>query len=195
MDWVKVVAFDPSLINLGFACGISTPDGLVIDVAQTFKIDQLITKHGGGRNWDMSDNLVRMQWAIKVVEYCMEHYAPDVVVLEDPIFNKRNPDSLIVQSRGLGIIESAIAKYYLSQGLTPNQTNYKPNVIKQGVGVEKGRYNDKQAITDALNDLMSTEQLRYVNEAFEPNKVDDHTNDAVAMVYNKHVEIQYGMVQ
>jgi Holliday junction resolvasome RuvABC endonuclease subunit len=189
MDSVRVLAFDPSLINLGVSCGISSASGLVIESAQTYKIDQLITKLGERNSWGRNVNLLRMQYATRVVEYCMRCYDPDVVILEDPIYNKRNPDSLITQSRGLGIFESAIAKHFINNGRMPNQTNYKPNIIKLGVGVPKGRFKEKEAITESLLDLVKSGKLQYVNDKHSPLNVDDHANDAVAMVYNKHLEI------
>lgn len=189
MDSVKILAFDPSLINLAAACGVSDGSALTIEAVHTFKIDQLITAHGRLNEWERNENLLRMQYASKVVDYCLRTFRPDVVVLEDPIYNKKNPDSLITQSRGMGIFESAIANYYISQGLLPVQTNYKPNIIKQGVGVEKGRYKEKEAVTEALLRLMESGNLVYSNMNNAPNLVDDHSNDAVAMVYNKHLEI------
>lgn len=186
---VRLLAFDPSLINLGFSCGVSDGKRLLVENAQTFKIDQLITSLGSTNVWERELNLERMQHTMRVVDYTLKVFKPDIVVLEDPIYNKRNPDSLITQSRCLGIIEQRIAEYYLGINKLPSHANYKPNVIKQAVGVPRGRFKEKEAITECLLELMVQDKLAYLNDEHKPDCVDDHANDSVAMLYTKHLEV------
>lgn len=187
---MRIVAYDPSFINLGVAFGISTPNGVDLHSAQTYKIDQLLNKIGVKHDWDTSDNRKRMLMVGRVLHYTLNAFSPDIVVLEDPIYNKRNPDSLITQSRCLGVLEQTIERYFQTRQVAPI-TNFKPNVIKLGVGVPKGRFNDKEAITERLEHLMQEGVLRYTDKTMVPQLSDDHTNDAVAMVFTKHLEVQH----
>lgn len=186
---MRILAFDPSFINFGVAFGVSTPDHLEIRSAGTYKIDKLLTHIGVKGDWELSDNQRRSLVLGNITQFVLKAYKPDIVVLEDPIYNKKNPDSLITQSRCLGTLETQIGLYFLNKR-TYTVTNFKPNVIKLGVGVAKGDFKDKDAVTERLNKLVEAGELRYLDSKMVPTEVDDHANDAVAMVYTKHKEVR-----
>lgn len=185
-----IVGFDPSNINLGVCAGISGPGSFLVLTATTFKIDSLLNKVGLVGASELTQNDARNTLLNDIIRYVLNEYDPYHVGLEEPFFNGQNPDSLKVQAKALGVIENAIVRHWQKRMEQPGLTRYPPNAIKAAAGVPKEEYSDKQGVTRALTRLVDAGTLKYTTDLHLPKFVDDHTNDAVAIAWTKHLEVQ-----
>ena len=66
-----------------------------------------------------------------------------------------------------------------------------PNQIKLAVGVphNKEAMKSKEEVTKALLRLKDSGILLFEHSDYEPLAIDEHANDAIAMVYTKYKEL------
>ena len=186
-----MIAFDPSLLNLGVSVGVLGIDGvLVVEHVETLHPDRLVDKYNISPDWDADVNMQRAVMLEFIVDNYLSGWNPDVMVIELPIFNG-NPKTLQTQMKAIVTLERAAIRH--SSKLKTNIVELMPNVIKAGVGVDvKVSGSDKTAITRALNTLVGDGKIRYINPDHLPNAMDDHANDSVAMLYTQCVEMLDG---
>lgn len=185
---MDLIAFDPSLRNLGVAVGRVEDNKLIVEYVDTFYIDKMVEKLSLTPDWDIDPNTRRVHMLEDITTKFLRSYAPDAVVIELPIFNGKNPNSLQVQMKAIVTLELAVLKYH--ERLRLNIVEYMPNVIKMGVGVDpKKDKGGKDDITNALVKLQDAGVLVYSNPNHGPREVDDHANDAVAMLFTKYSEL------
>lgn len=186
---MRIVAFDPSLINLGVSVGRIESGKLIIEYVTTFYINKLTDKYSNQPNWEVDDNTRRVEMLVNVVDSILHGYVPELLVIELPIFNGLNPQSLQVQMKAITMLEAAFIRF--NSNLRANIIEFMPNVIKQGVGIDvKLEGGDKTAITRSLLRLETEGSLVYEHQEHRPNIVDEHANDSVAMLYTQFMEMQ-----
>lgn len=186
---MRLVAFDPSLRNLGVAVGRVEDGKLIVEYVDTFYIDKMVDKFSLTPDWDIDANTRRVHMLEDIASKFLKSYEPQAVVIELPIFNGKNPNSLQVQMKAIVTLELAVLKFH--DRLRLNIVEYMPNVIKMGVGVDpKKDKGGKDDITNALVKLQDAGVLVYSNPSHGPREVDDHANDAVAMLFTKFAELE-----
>lgn len=184
---MRIIAYDPSLRNLGCSVGEIIEGKLHIKFVDTFYIDKLTDKLSPLPEWDIDPNTRRVEMLNLIVVRTLTNYCPQQIIIEEPIFNGKNPNSLQVQMKAITALECAALRHH-GKALG-NLVKYMPNVIKQGVGItDRKEMSDKTAVTRALNTLIESGTLIYEDEAHLPDNVDDHANDSVAMLYTKYME-------
>ena len=102
---MRLIAFDPSLLNLGIAVGEVRDGKLYIEYVESLYIDRLVDKHSLEPDWDVDANTRRVMMLKLIVTRYLRSYKPDVMVIELPIFNGRNPKSLQVQMKAIPTLE------------------------------------------------------------------------------------------
>lgn len=186
---VRILAWDPSLRNLGMAVGESTDSQLTITQATTFYVDKMVESHGLDTSWDEDENIRRLCMLEHIVPKVIANYKPDLMVIEKPIYNNLNPKTLMIQMLAIGALERIAHQHRITfrEGLSA----YMPNQIKLAVGVPatKEAFKDKKEVTRALLRLERDNVLQFEREEFKPLSIDEHANDAVAMVWTKHKEL------
>jgi len=186
---MRILAYDPSYINLGVAFGISSNKNLTIRSCGTYKIDKLLTQIGTPHDWELDDNQKRAIVVANVTAFTLKSFKPDIVVVEDIFYNGQNPNTLIIQANCLGTLYTQIGMHFINKS-APVLTRYVPNVIKAGVGVDKKDFKEKEAVKRQLKLLRDAGELVYSNANIDLDVTEDHTDDAVAMVYTKHREVK-----
>lgn len=187
---MRLMAFDPSLRNLGVSTGNIIDGQLHVDYGETFYIDKLVDKYSDQPEWDIDPNTRRCILLESVVETMVASHRPDILIIELPIYNSLNPKSLQVQMKAITILEMVALK--VNPHLKANIVEYMPNVIKLGVGIDvaKKDMGDKLLITKALKRCEAEGTLVYTKEEYRPDVLDEHANDSVAMLYTKYKELQ-----
>lgn len=186
---MRLIAFDPSLLNLGVSVGRVESDKLIVEYVDTFYIDKMVDKFGTTPDWEVDPNTRRVELLQHIVTTLLDSYSLDMMIIELPVFNGKNPKSLQVQMKAITVLEAAAIRN--SPTFRSNIVEYMPNVIKQGVGINvREAKGDKTAITRALLKLQKEGSLVYESKDHEPNIVDEHANDSVAMLYTKFKELE-----
>lgn len=185
---MRLIAFDTSLLNLGYAYGYIQDGKLYVECVGTFDPDSVL-KQIGHAGWDVEDDTLRMRLVRDFVLLSSQSYLPDCIILERPYFNGRNPKSLMSQSKALGVIDESSFLYNTTKGSGIHTTIYQPIYIKQSVGVKSTEFKDKIGIDRAIERRLEDGTLVYLNVEDEPQFQKDHGNDAVAMIYTKYKEI------
>lgn len=188
-DQIRLVAYDPSLINLGYAYGYVEEGVLYVSCVGTFNTDS-INKRVGLVVAEADQDVDRGRILGDFLTTSLEGWKPHGVALESAFFNKVNPKSLISQSKASGIIQYVIDAYNVKFSGRMQASIYAPNFIKEQVGVSSGEFKDKTAINRAIMARVKEGKLVYLNESDYPDKHKDHTNDAVAMLYTKYLELK-----
>lgn len=178
---MRLAAYDPSLINLGYAFGYLDDDfNLVIESTGTFEPDSVL--RGASDPWDISVDIVRMNLIRDYTRLSLLSYLPDAVVIERPYFNGRNPRSLISQSKAWGILDQVIYQHSTEVGIGELTMTYQPIYIKKMAGVKKTEFSDKIGMLHALEAHISAGTLSFVNDEDLPQFNKDHSWDAVGFL-------------
>lgn len=186
---MRLIAFDPSLLNLGVSVGRIEDGKLVVEYVTTYYIGKLTDKLSNQPDWEVDTNTRRVEMLSSIVSSLLNGTNPDMMVIELPIFNGKNPKSLQVQMKAITVLESMAIQF--NNRFRTNIIEFMPNVIKQGVGINvKLEGGDKTAITRALVKLEQDGSLVYEQQKHRPNIVDEHANDSVAMLYTQFEEMR-----
>lgn len=185
---MRIIAFDPSLLNLGVSVGRVVDGKLIIEYVDTFYVGKLAEAYSTLPDWDVDPNTRRVEMLRLITTRMLTSYNVDMMVIELPIFNGKNPKSLQVQMKA--IVTLQVAAIQFNDRMRSNIVEYMPNVIKQGVGIDVRKSGgDKTAITKALLRLQTEGSLVYEDKQYTPDEVDEHANDSVAMLYTKFKEL------
>ena len=187
---LRILAWDPSLRNLGLAVGDEVDGKLNIVQATTFYVDKLVESHGLDVGDGEDINIRRLCMLEYLVPKVIANYKPDLMVIERPIYNNLNPKTLMIQMLAITALERIAHQNRIT--FRESLSEYMPNQIKIAVGVtdSKEAFRDKKEVTKALLRLQDSGVLLFEDEKYTPLFVDEHANDAVAMVYTKFKEIQ-----
>lgn len=187
---MRLLAFDPSLRNLGVAAGTVRDDCLEVDFVTTFYVDKMVDQLSLSPEWDVDENTRRVLLLEEIVSNIIANHHPNFLIIELPIYNGLNPKSLQVQMKAITMLELMALKTHDIRN--SNIVEYMPNVIKAGIGIdtkEKGM-GDKGLVTKHLLKLLDSNDITYTDPKYRPDAVDEHANDAVAMLYTKYKELQ-----
>jgi Holliday junction resolvasome RuvABC endonuclease subunit len=182
--FIKALAFDTSLINLGVSVGDIRDDCLLVNYATTYNIDRLVGI-GMYMHRDIPLNTVRCDAIYDLTEILIEHYNPDMVIYESPFYNQKNPKTLMSQMLAVAAIN---IKAYMSINKDINPLRYNPvelsaKEVRAAFNVKDG---DKYLMEEALMRLMEEESIRFKDDAII-DKIDNHTIDSIAMLYNRYL--------
>lgn len=189
-DSIRIMAWDPSLRNLGLGVGDSTSSGLNMVMCTTYYINKLVETHGLNVSWGEDENTQRLYMLEYVVERAILNYKPDLMVIESPVYNNLNPKTLMIQMLAITALQRLAHKHRVT--FMDGISIYMPNQIKLAIGVPntKEAFKDKMEVTKALLRLVESGELSLEEEEYAPSRIDEHANDAMAMVYTKHKELK-----
>lgn len=180
---MRIMAYDPSLVYLGYAYGHILNGALVIEAAGTFRPDKFLKTTG---MFDVGDVTTDRQLAVEhFITTALSGFKPVAISGETSFYNGCNPSTIINQSKGLGLIEK-LCRTYLTDIRSPFELAlYQPNVIKSTLGLDKSKdeFKDKLAINRHIYRHIKEGSISYLNDEYLPDKQLDHANDAVAMLY------------
>ncbi len=178
---MRIIAFDPSLVNLGYAYGHLIDGKLVVERVGTFQPDKFLK---ATNMFDTGDVTTDRQMAVEYfIKIALENFRPIAIVGETSFYNGCNPSTIINQSKGLGLIERVTREYLLKLNGPFELALYQPNVIKRTLGLDKEEFKDKTMIDKYLIRHANNGTIKYLNEESMPENQLDHGNDAVAMLY------------
>lgn len=184
---MRIIAYDTSLVNLGYAYGSIVGGKLVVERAGTFQPDKFIKATG---MFDFDDTTTSRQYAVAhFVKISTEAYCPIGIVGETSFYNGSNPSTLINQSKGLGLLEKLTHGYLLSTRSPFEPLFLQPNVIKRDLGLDKTEFKDKTKIDEYIYKHIESGDITYLSDDDLPENQLDHANDAVAMLYGLYLRI------
>lgn len=185
-DTLRVIAFDPSLKNLGVACGeiyLGDDNKVVVEYATTYYVDKLLGKFP-------EEHLLtkRTQLTEKVKELAINiitEYNPYFVVSEKPVYSG-NPETYANQWEGVCALRTAAVECTKNPllDLIYDLEFFHVGHIKATVDVANTS-GDKTLMTEGLQHAIELNRLDYKHKAHTPQCVDEHANDAVAMLLTK----------
>lgn len=184
---MRIIAYDPSLSNLGFAYGRILDGVLIVEKCGTFQPEKFLKATG---EFNCGDLTTDRQFAVEhFMNISLSQYKPSAIVGETSFYNGCNPSTIINQSKGLGLIERIARKYLLDIRSPFELVLYQPNVIKATLGLERDEFKDKLKINEHLNRRIAASEIVYVHDEHLPHNQLDHANDAVAMLYTLMIKM------
>ncbi len=184
---MRVMAFDPSLLNLGYVYGHLIDGKLLIEKCGTFQPDKFLRKTG---MFNTGHKTTNRQLAVEhFMTLALWTFEPKAVSGETCFFNGLNPDTIFQQGKGIGLIERIIRTYLTTIKSPFELVLYPPNVIKRTLGLDKLEFKDKTMINKHIEKHIKAGTITYMDKEHLPSNQLDHANDAVAMAYTLCVNI------
>lgn len=178
---MRIMAYDPSLVNLGYAYGTIINGSLVVERSGTFQPDKFLKATG---LFDTGDVTTDRQLAVEhFITIGLSQYRPEALLIESSFYNGVNPATIINQSKGLGLIEKLLFSYLRDIHSPFELVKLSPNVIKRDLGLSKEEFSDKTAIDTHIYRRIDEGKIEYTDATCLPKEQLDHANDAVAMLY------------
>lgn len=185
---VGVLGIDPSLINLGVAYGVVDLKNEVVTIyaVDTFYIKLLVNFDKEDNQFGLSNRSRQVKEVKDIVTSAISRFKPDVVVTEEPVFGC-NASSLKNQMESIAAIRLAV----IESEMTEDLVIYYPGTIKKTVNASgKDKASLKESITNGLLEMMMTKELVFDKPTMNhPLMLDEHSNDAIAMVLTKAKEL------
>lgn len=184
------LAFDPSNKNLGVAVGVvdELTGKVEIKFATTYYIEKLLKCKD-----DEHDKLSIRSKQVKLVKSLAENlilmFGVNLVVTEKPVLgfgSRANPDSHANQWESISALRQATITMLsnLESNLSADLEILAASNIKAQLGVP-GNNGDKELITKALEREIKEGILTYSSDKYLPKELDEHANDAVAILLAK----------
>lgn len=184
---MRIMSVDPSLVNLGYAYGEINDGILEVHASGTFLVDKYLNITG---NFNTGDIDTDRQLAVEhFLNVALANWMPVAISGESSFYNGLNPNTIIKQSKGLGLIERVLRSYITRNKLPFELELYTPNSIKGTLGLTKDEFKDKDKINLHINKHILEGDIKYLDTKHLPENQLDHANDAVAMMYKLYTRI------
>lgn len=184
---VGVLGVDPSLLNLGIAFGVIDLKNEVVTIyaVDTFYIKLLVNFDKGDNQFGLSNRSRQVKEVKNLIMLAIKQFKPDMVVTEEPVFGC-NASSLKNQMESIAAIRLAVIESDINEDLII----YYPGTIKKTVNASgKDKASLKESITNGLIDLIGKTLVFDKPTLHHPSLLDEHSNDAIAMVLTKAKEL------
>lgn len=184
---VRILGIDPSLINLGVAFGLANIKDRTVTIvnADTYYIKLLMGFTKDDDQIGFSNRTLQVQKVNQLVTDLIKNLKPDVVVTEEPVYSS-NAYSLKNQMESITAIRMAVLNT-----MPEDVVIYFPGAIKKTVDAAgKDKASSKEPIKEGLLELVAKGELFFKDpETTYPTLLDEHSNDAIAMVMTKAKEL------